>query len=142
MAPNPGQEAIQGEPIQAEAIQAEAISPVRVQRPWGWFETLGQGEGYLIKRLQIHRGCRISLQRHHHRCEHWVVVAGDGELQLGGRAIPASPGTGLFIPQGAVHRASAGQSDLLIVEVQRGALLREDDIERLADDFGRIGAEG
>jgi mannose-6-phosphate isomerase len=110
----------------------------RCERPWGWFESLAQGDGYLVKRLRIHAGRRISLQRHQHRCEHWVVVAGSGELELEGEAMPAAIGTSLFVPQGAWHRASAGPEDLLIVEVQRGAELREDDIERIADDFGRL----
>lgn len=109
----------------------------RVIRPWGWYEALGSGEGYQVKRLWIQRGCRISLQRHRYRCEHWVVVAGDGELQVGDSTISATPGTSLFIPQGELHRATAGQLDMLIVEVQRGDWLSEDDIERLADDFGR-----
>ena len=109
----------------------------RVERPWGWFETLATGDGYLVKRLRIEAGRRISLQRHQHRCEHWVVVAGDGDLECEGQRIAAAPGTTLLVPCGAIHRASAGHSDLLIVEVQRGAHLREDDIERIADDFGR-----
>ena len=109
----------------------------RIQRPWGWYETLGSGEGYLVKRLLIFKGSRISLQRHQHRCEHWVIVAGEGELQVEQTCMPAIPGTSLFIPKQALHRAAAGLSDLQIVEVQRGALLSEDDIERLADDFGR-----
>lgn len=109
----------------------------RCERPWGWFETLACGEGYLVKRLGIRAGRRISLQRHRHRCEHWVVVAGSGELELEGEAIPAAVGTSLFVPVGAWHRAAAGAEDLLIVEVQRGGELREDDIERIADDFGR-----
>jgi len=109
-----------------------------VQRPWGWFETLASGEGYLVKRLCISARQRISLQRHHHRSEHWVVVAGDGELQCEACTIAAQAGTSLVIPCGALHRASAGDQDLLIVEVQRGALLREDDIERIADDYQRL----
>ncbi len=109
-----------------------------VERPWGWFETLGQGEGYLVKRLCIHAGRRLSRQRHRHRCEHWVVVAGTGELECDGAMVPAAAGTSLFIPLGAVHRASAGNQDLLIIEVQRGEQLSEDDIERLADDYGRL----
>ena len=112
----------------------------RVERPWGWFESLGSGEGYQVKRLCIHAGQRISLQRHRHRLEHWVVVAGEGELECEGARLPATPGTTLLVPCGAVHRASAGRSDLLIVEVQRGALLSEDDIERLADDYARAPA--
>jgi mannose-6-phosphate isomerase len=111
---------------------------VRSQRPWGWFETLARGEGYLVKRLCIAAGRRISQQRHRHRSENWVVVAGSGALELDGQTIAAGPGTTLVVPQGAWHRAAAGPEDLLIVEVQRGAPLLEEDIERSADDFGRV----
>lgn len=114
-----------------------AAFPGRVRRPWGWFETLGQGEGYLVKRLWIEPGARISLQRHRHRREQWVVVAGTGLLECEGRHLEAAPGTLLTVPCGAVHRASAGSSALVIVEVQQGSDLREDDIERLADDYDR-----
>ncbi len=110
----------------------------RVERPWGWFENLGHGDGYLVKRLLIRSGARISLQRHRHRSEHWVVVAGEGLLEIDGNRVPATPGTSVFIPQATLHRATAGSSDLLLVEVQRGALLSEDDIERFDDDFGRV----
>jgi mannose-6-phosphate isomerase-like protein (cupin superfamily) len=109
----------------------------RIERPWGWFENLGDGNGYLVKRLLIRSGARISLQRHRHRSEHWVIVAGEGLLQIDRDPIPATPGTSVFIPQGTLHRAAAGSSDLLLIEVQRGAVLREDDIERFDDDFGR-----
>lgn len=109
----------------------------RVVRPWGWFEGLGGGEGYRVKRLCIRAGARISLQRHRHRSEHWVVVAGTGLLECEGQQLEASPGTLLTVPCGAIHRASAGASDLVIVEVQRGLDLREDDIERFADDYDR-----
>ena len=112
-----------------------------VERPWGWFEPLGGGEGYLVKRLCIRAQQRISLQRHRHRSEHWVVVAGSGTLQCHDNTLTAQPGTNLFIPCGALHRASAGDHDLLIVEVQRGERLSEDDIERIADDYQRL-AEG
>ena len=123
----------------------------RQQRPWGWFEILAAGDGYLVKRLCIHAGQRISLQRHHHRSEHWVVVAGQGELECEGKSIAAGPGTSLEVPCTATHRCSAGAIDLIIVEVQRSALISEAsiqcseadiehseaDIERLADDYGR-----
>jgi mannose-6-phosphate isomerase len=117
-----------------------ANGSLRTERPWGWFETLSQGEAYLVKRLLIRAGRRISLQRHQYRCEHWVVVAGAGELELEGQTIPAAIGTTVFVPVGAWHRAAAGDADLLIIEVQRGSQLREDDIERRADDFGRVPA--
>lgn len=110
----------------------------RVERPWGWFESLGSGAGYQVKRLLIRAGNRISLQRHRHRSEHWIVVAGEGSLECEGKAIPAQAGTCLAIPLGASHRASASDADLLIVEVQRGDWLSEDDIERLSDDYGRL----
>ena len=110
---------------------------IRSERPWGWFETLGEGPGYRVKRLCVLAGRRLSRQRHHHRCEHWVVVGGDGQLECGDARIDAATGTTLFIPLGTVHRATASSTDLVIVEVQRGALLSEDDIERLADDYGR-----
>lgn len=110
----------------------------RSQRPWGWFETLAEGDGYRVKRLRIRAGCRISLQRHRHRCEHWVVVSGAGSIDCGDRQIEAVVGTSVFIPVGGMHRASAGSVDLEIIEVQRGALLSEDDIERFDDDFGRV----
>jgi mannose-6-phosphate isomerase-like protein (cupin superfamily) len=110
----------------------------RVHRPWGWFETLATGNGYLVKRLRITAHRRLSLQRHRHRSEHWVVVAGGGMLTCDGERIAAAAGTTLFIPCGGLHRAEAGATDLEIIEVQRGEDLREDDIERFADDYGRV----
>jgi mannose-6-phosphate isomerase len=115
-----------------------APTHARVQRPWGWYETLSTGDGYLVKRLCLSPGQRISLQSHRHRCEHWVVVNGEGRLTLEDASIPATRGTTLFVPEGARHRAEAGASALEIVEVQRGPLLSEEDIERYEDDFGRL----
>ena len=129
------------------AQESPGSPAVRIERPWGWFETLafapsasptGGGGGYAVKRLWIDPRCRISLQRHHHRSEHWVVVSGQGVLECGEERIAAEPGTTLFVPVGTIHRASAGPDGLLIVEVQRGDELREDDIERVADDYGRV----
>lgn len=133
----------------ADPATAEQPLSERVHRPWGWFETVAAAaaltaepadtrSGYLVKRLWIHPHGRISLQRHHQRCEHWVVVAGSGELLCGDRRVDAQPGSWLEVPVGAVHRASAGAEGLLIIEVQRGEILREDDIERFADDYGRV----
>ncbi len=117
-------------------------APCRFHRPWGWFETLAEGPDYLVKRLYLNPGRRISLQRHGHRSEHWVVVSGFGVLTCDGQSIAATPGTALFIPVAAIHRAEA-QGDgvgLEIIEVQRGSWLSEDDIERFEDDFGRLAA--
>jgi mannose-6-phosphate isomerase len=116
----------------------DSLTHARVERPWGWYETLASGEGYLVKRLWLSPGQRISLQSHRHRCEHWVVVNGEGLLILDDTTIPAERGTTLFVPEGMRHRAEAGSRALEIVEVQRGTVLREDDIERFEDDFGRL----
>ncbi len=110
----------------------------REQRPWGWFETLADGEGYRVKRLHIQAGRRISLQRHRQRCEDWLVVGGEGHIECDGVARPVQVGDHVVIPLGARHRAGASGQDLEIIEVQRGPSLREDDIERFEDDFGRV----
>ena len=109
----------------------------RCIRPWGWYENLGSGEGYLVKQLWIAPGQRLSLQRHKHRLEHWYVAAGEGRISLDGEQLEASLGSSFDVPCGCVHRASAGPLGLLIVEIQRGSLLSEADIERFADDYGR-----
>ena len=111
---------------------------MRVERPWGWYETLIQADNHLVKRLLVRAGQQLSLQRHRHRSESWTVVSGSGALLCGETWHPASEGVMLSIPCGAVHRARADGSDLLILEVQHGDDLREDDIERLQDDYGRV----
>ena len=111
---------------------------MRVERPWGWYETLLEAPGYKVKRLLVRQGRQLSLQRHHHRSESWTVVAGDGQLLCGETWVDALPGLMLQIPLGEVHRARGGQTDLVILEVQHGDLISEDDIERLQDDFGRV----
>jgi mannose-6-phosphate isomerase len=120
------------------ALASSVAGHGRSERPWGWFETLAEGEGYRVKRLRLHAGRRISLQRHRHRCEHWVVVDGQGTIECGGQQLEAVVGTTVFIPVGGLHRASAGAEALEIIEVQRGSLLSEEDIERFDDDFGRV----
>ena len=106
-------------------------------RPWGWFETIQEGSTYKVKRLLVKVGHQLSLQRHNHRSESWTVVQGDGLLLCDDDWHYATPGKTLTIPCGSVHRARGGSSDLLIIEVQHGEILSEDDIERLEDDYGR-----
>ena len=110
---------------------------MRIERPWGWYEELAWGSGYKVKRLLVRAGCQLSLQRHRHRSESWTVVSGNGALLCDDQWHTASPGFMLSIPYGSIHRAKAGKKDLLILEVQHGEHLREDDIERLEDDYGR-----
>jgi len=111
---------------------------MRVDRPWGWYEHLLSGEGYKVKRLLVFKGQQLSLQRHQHRSESWTVASGDGLLLCNNEWVEAHPGVKLTIPVGAVHRARGGQCDLVIIEVQHGDDLREEDIERLQDDYGRV----
>lgn len=109
----------------------------RTNRPWGWFETLASGEGYLVKRLAINPHQRLSLQLHRHRQEHWHVLQGSGTVSINGEQLAAQPGDSFEVPCAGLHRAEAEAEGLLILEVQRGELLSEADIERFADDYGR-----
>jgi mannose-1-phosphate guanylyltransferase len=111
---------------------------VKEERPWGWFEAVLQGDNYLVKRLVVKAGQRFSLQTHQYRDETWVVTSGNGLITIDDQAYDAAPGLTVFIPAGAVHRAEAGSRDLEIVEVQRGSILSEEDIQRLSDDYGRV----
>jgi len=110
----------------------------RTARPWGWFETVMEMEGSKIKRIGVHPGQQISLQRHHQRSEHWVVVLGTAHVTLGDQVFDLTAGGHCDIALGQVHRlANQTQAPLEIVEVQFGSYLGEDDIERLQDDYGR-----
>jgi mannose-6-phosphate isomerase-like protein (cupin superfamily) len=92
-----------------------------------------------VKRIVVHPGKRLSLQRHRMRSEHWFVVRGEGMVTLGEARIPVKEGSSLDIPQGAAHRVqNVGDSPLVFIEVQRGDYFGEDDIERIEDDFGRV----
>ena len=111
---------------------------VSVRTPWGRWQVLARGTGFQVKRLEVKPGRRFSLQYHRHRSEHWVVVAGSGRMTLGERTFRVSPGRFLFIPTRAQHRLqNIGRSPLVVIEVQRGTYLGEDDIVRLQDDYGR-----
>lgn len=110
----------------------------RTQRPWGWYETIFETTGHKIKRIGVHPGQRLSLQKHHQRAEHWVVVVGQGRVTVDEREFDLRPGQHADIPLGAVHRlTNTGTGPLEIVEVQFGDYLGEDDIVRLQDDYGR-----
>ena len=124
------------QPLSQQSVP-EPPTGIRCLRPWGWYEVLAVGEGYQVKRLHLDPNRRFSLQRHHQRSEQWLVLAGEGVVQLGEASLRVQPGQGLEVPVGCIHRASAGPQGLEIVEVQRGSVLSEEDIERLEDDYGR-----
>lgn len=106
-------------------------------RPWGRWEEYLNESGYRVKRIIVHPGERLSLQRHRLRSEHWVIVAGTGVFTLDGEDRTVTAGDTVFIPVGGVHRISnSGERDLIIIETQLGTCV-EDDIERLEDDYGR-----
>ena len=107
-------------------------------RPWGRFEGLSEGPGFLVKRITVNPGGRLSLQKHNHRSERWVVAAGEAVVTRGSELHRLETGEMIEIPLGAVHRMeNEGKVPLEIIEVQLGEILREDDIERLEDVYGR-----
>ena len=124
--------------LNATASRGMSKALQRVERPWGWYEDLLEGEGYKVKRFLVFAGQQLSLQRHQHRSENWTVVSGQGQLFCKNTWHDAQAGTTLYIPLGVLHRARGGQSDLVVIEVQHGQLLQESDIERLEDDYGRV----
>lgn len=108
-------------------------------RPWGSFEVLLDETGYKVKRLLVLPGKRLSLQLHHHRCEHWYVVAGEGIVTVGDEELFVQRGSSVDVPRQAKHRiANMGEGPLVIIEVQQGDRLEEDDIVRFEDDYGRL----
>jgi mannose-1-phosphate guanylyltransferase/mannose-6-phosphate isomerase len=109
-----------------------------VVRPWGTYTTLEQGPGFKIKRIVVNPGAALSLQMHRHRSEHWVVVAGVAQVVNGEREFVVRANESTFIPAGNRHRLSNRDSEpLVIIEVQTGAYVEEDDIVRLEDVYGR-----
>jgi mannose-1-phosphate guanylyltransferase / mannose-6-phosphate isomerase len=110
----------------------------KVHRPWGWYDSIDQGERFQVKRIQVKPGARLSLQMHHHRAEHWIVVSGTAEVTVGDKVLLLSENQSTYIPLGTVHRlANPGKLPLEIIEVQSGSYLGEDDIVRFEDTYGR-----
>jgi len=110
----------------------------KVPRPWGWYDSIDQGDRFKVKRIQVKPGASLSLQMHHHRAEHWVVVRGIAEITNGDKVIRLVENQSTYIPKGQTHRLSnPGKEPLEIIEVQSGDYLGEDDIVRLEDTYGR-----
>lgn len=111
-------------------------------RPWGRFDSLDMGDSHQVKRIKVNPGGQLSLQYHHHRAEHWIVVAGTARVTLDDQVMDLNPCEQVFIPQGAVHRLeNVTNKPVEIIEVQYGSYLGEDDIVRLEDVYGRDGGE-
>lgn len=118
--------------------RAESDHHVLVHRPWGSYEGIGAGSRYQVKRIIVKPGASLSLQMHHHRAEHWVVVKGTAKIRRGDETMVLSENQSTYIPLGEMHRLeNPGKIDLEIVEIQTGSYLGEDDIVRLEDSYGR-----
>ena len=108
-------------------------------RPWGFYEVLADADDHKVKRITVHPGKRLSLQRHARRSEHWHMVAGQAVVSVDGQDVELGPGDSVNIHCGVTHRVhNPGDCTVVFIEVQRGDYFGEDDIERLADDFGRV----
>lgn len=117
----------------------ERVLHRKVARPWGWYDTIDIGERFKVKRIQVNPGASLSLQRHAKRAEHWVVVKGVAIVTCGDKSITLHENESTYIPLGQKHRLSnPGQVPVDIIEVQSGAYVGEDDIERLEDSYGRF----
>jgi mannose-1-phosphate guanylyltransferase/mannose-6-phosphate isomerase len=110
----------------------------KVHRPWGWYDSIDQGGRFKVKRIQVKPKASLSLQKHHHRAEHWIVVSGTAEITNGDKVLTLTENESTYIPLGEVHRlANPGTIPLEIIEVQSGSYLGEDDIVRFEDNYGR-----
>jgi mannose-1-phosphate guanylyltransferase/mannose-6-phosphate isomerase len=107
-------------------------------RPWGYYDSIDQGERFQVKRIVVRPGGTLSLQKHHHRAEHWVVVRGTAEVTIGSDVKAVHENESIYIPIGAIHRlANQGKIPLELIEVQTGSYLGEDDIVRIEDVYKR-----
>jgi mannose-1-phosphate guanylyltransferase / mannose-6-phosphate isomerase len=110
----------------------------KVHRPWGWYDSIDAGARFQVKRIMVTPGASLSLQMHHHRAEHWIVVKGTAEVTCGDKVLLLSENQSTYIPLGQTHRLrNPGKVPLEIIEVQSGSYLGEDDIVRLDDTYGR-----
>jgi mannose-1-phosphate guanylyltransferase/mannose-6-phosphate isomerase len=127
--------------VKLEAKKREELTQHRkVHRPWGWYDSIDASDRFKVKRIQVKSGASLSLQKHHHRAEHWIVVKGTAEVTCGERVTLLTENQSIYIPLGEVHRlANPGSIPLEIIEVQTGTYLGEDDIVRFEDTYGRSG---
>lgn len=117
-----------------------ARRPRRSECPWGYYQVVDEGPGFRVKRIVVHPGHRLSYQRHTARSEHWYIVSGSGVVTLDDDTRTVGPGDTVDIAAGAAHRiGNVGAADVVFIEVQTGSYFGEDDISRIADDYGRAG---
>ena len=118
--------------------RSEGLLHRKVYRPWGWYDSVDFGERFQVKRMMVKPGAKLSLQLHHHRAEHWVVVKGTATVTRGDTSYLVTENESTYIPLGTQHRLeNEGKIPLEIIEVQSGGYLGEDDIVRFDDHYGR-----
>jgi mannose-1-phosphate guanylyltransferase/mannose-6-phosphate isomerase len=121
-----------------EERRSEHAEHRKVHRPWGTYETVDSGEGFQVKRLTVNPGAALSMQRHFHRAEHWVVVKGRAKVTRGDEVFTLERNQSTYVSKGAPHRLeNPEETPLEIIEIQSGNYLGEDDIERVQDDYDR-----
>lgn len=117
---------------------SQAITHRKVSRPWGWYDSIDTGDRFQVKRIGVKPGASLSLQKHHHRAEHWIVVKGTAEVTRGSDTFLLTENQSTYIPIGEIHRLkNPGMVELEIIEVQSGSYLGENDIVRFEDNYGR-----
>jgi len=120
------------------AGRSEPLAHRRIHRPWGWYQTVDNGDRFQVKHIMVKPGHSLSLQKHFHRAEHWIVVYGVAQVTRGEDSLLVPENESVFIPLGTKHRlANPGKLPLRLIEVQSGSYLGEDDIVRLEDHYGR-----
>jgi mannose-1-phosphate guanylyltransferase/mannose-6-phosphate isomerase len=128
--------------LKARSVRQAEVFP-RDHRPWGWFETLALADRFQVKRIVVKPGAALSLQSHLHRAEHWVVVSGTAQVTVGDEVKLLSENQSVYVPLGAIHRlANPGKVPVVLIEVQTGAYLGEDDIVRYEDVYARGDEQG
>ena len=121
--------------------RSEASLHRKVARPWGHYDSVDRGERFQVKRITVRPGAKLSLQKHHHRAEHWIVVTGTALVTKGNDTFLLTENQSTYIPIGETHRLeNPGKTDLEMIEVQSGSYLGEDDIVRFEDNYGRLAA--
>jgi len=144
VAPNDRAQDVKALVAKLKSMQRPEVSLHReVARPWGSYDSIDFGDRFQVKRLSVKPGAQLSLQMHHHRAEHWIVVSGTALITCNDKEFLLSENESTYIPVGATHRISnPGKVPLHIIEVQSGSYLGEDDIVRFEDNYGRQGTKG
>ena len=118
--------------------RSESDVHTKVNRPWGFYDSIERGKDFQVKRIQVNPGSKLSLQKHQHRAEHWIITSGEATITCGENTFTLKENQSTFIPKGEIHRLeNQKEIPLEIIEIQTGSYLGEDDIIRLEDDYDR-----